>query len=92
MPCYVVETFLARRDAHEHSARERRARSAAERLARAGTEVCLDRAIHLPADEVCFFVVFAPSHRDVVLLAQRAGLDPLRITEAVSSGEEQHNA
>lgn len=87
MPHYLVETFLARGDAGERTAREQRAR-----LASAGTEVHFDRAIHVPEDEICFFVFSAASRREVVLLAQRASLEPLRVIEAVPSGEEQHNA
>ena len=88
MPCYLVESFLARGDAGERSARELRARLAAEELSRTGKHVQFDRAIHVPEDEICFFVFSAPSHHDVVMLAQRAGLDPLRVIEAVPSGEE----
>ncbi len=88
MPSYLVETFLARGDAGERSVRERRARSAAEELTRAGTRVRFDSAIHLPEDEICFFVFDAPSSRDAALVAQRAGLDPFRVVEAVPSRKE----
>jgi hypothetical protein len=36
----------------------------------------------VPEDEICFFIVDAPSGRDAALVAQRAGLDPIRIVEA----------
>jgi hypothetical protein len=85
MPSYLVETYLARGQADEHSARERRARSAAEGL----TRVRFDRAIHVPGDEICFYVFEAPAARDAALAAERAGLDPLRVVEAVSFGKEQ---
>lgn len=85
MPSYLVETYLARGQAGEHSARERRARSAAEEL----TRVRFDRAIHVPEDEICFYVFEAPAARDAALAAERAGLDPLRVVEAVSFGKEQ---
>jgi hypothetical protein len=87
MPSYLVETYLARGHAGERSARERRARSAAEELAHETTGVRFHRSIHVPEDEICFFVFDAPTGRDAALVAQRAGLDPIRIVEAISSGE-----
>ena len=87
MPSYLVETYLARGDAGGRAARERRARSAAVELTGQGTRVSFDRTIHLPEDEICFFVFEAPSGRDAALAAQRAELRPLRVVEAVSSGE-----
>ena len=89
MPSYLVETYLARGRAGEHAARERQARAAAEELTRERTPVRFDRSIHVPEDEICFFVFDAPSGRDAALVAQRAGLDPFRVVEAVSSGEEE---
>jgi len=86
VPSYLVETFLPRGGAGERTARERRARSAAEELARRGTGVRFDHTIHVPEDEICFFVFDAPSAREAALAAQRAGLDPVRVVEAVSSG------
>jgi hypothetical protein len=89
VPSYLVETFLARGDAGERAARERRARSAAEKLTRSGIGVRFDGAIHVPEDEICFFVFDAPSGRDAALAAARAGLDPFRVVEAVASGKEK---
>ncbi len=88
MPSYLVETYLARGDAGGRAASERRARSAAAELTRQGTCVRFDRAIHVPEDEICFFVFDAPSSFEAVLLAERAELDHLRVVEAISSGEE----
>ena len=85
MPSYLVETFLQRGSAGERTARERRARSAAEELTRKGTRVRFDHTIHVPEDEICFFVFDAPSSTDVALAAQLAELGPLRVVEAVSS-------
>jgi hypothetical protein len=89
VPSYLVETYLARGQAGERAARERRARSAAEELTSERTRVRFDRSIHVPEDEICFFVFDAPSGRDAALAAQRAGLDPFRVVEAVLSGEEK---
>ena len=88
MPSYLVETFLPRGAAGERAARERRARSVAEELTRKGTSVRFDRTIHVPEDEICFFVFDAQSGQGAALVAQRAALDPLRVVEAVSSREE----
>ena len=85
MPSYLVETFLARGAAGERQARDRRASSAAEALTREGTSVCFGGSIHVPEDEICFFTFEAPSGRVVALVAQRAGLEPLRVVEAVPS-------
>jgi hypothetical protein len=87
MSTYVVETFLARGAADERQARERRASSAAEALTRAGTRVRYAGSIHVPEDELCFFTFEAPSDREAALVAHRAGLEPLRVVEAVSSME-----
>ncbi|HEX8009982.1 MAG TPA: hypothetical protein VF814_03450 [Casimicrobiaceae bacterium] len=87
MPSFLVETFLARGVAGERQARERRATSAAEALTREGTHVRFGGSIHVPEDELCFFTFEAPSSREAVLVAQRAGLEPLRVVEAVSSIE-----
>ena len=85
MPSYLVETFLPRGGAGERTARERRARSVAEELTRKGTRVYFDHTIHVPEDEICFFVFDAPSSTDVAMAAQLAELGPLRVVEAVSS-------
>ena len=87
MPSYLIETFLGRGDAGERSRREERARSAADELTRAGTRVRFDGAIHVPEDEICFFVFDAPSSQDAALAAQLAEVGPLRVVEAVSSGK-----
>jgi hypothetical protein len=89
MPSYLIETFLARDAAGERKARERRARSAAEAMAREGTRVGFDGSIHVPEDEICLFTFEAPSRRAAALVAQRAGLEPLRIVEAIPSGKEE---
>jgi hypothetical protein len=54
---------------------------AAEALTREGTRVRFGGSIHVPEDELCYFTFEAPSDREVALVAQRAGLDPLRVVE-----------
>jgi hypothetical protein len=88
MPSYLVETFLARGAAGEREAREWRARSAAEAMTREGTHVGFEGSIHVPEDEICFFTFAAPSGREAAQAAQRAGLQPLRVIEAIPSGKE----
>ena len=88
MPSYLVETYLAQGNSDERTAREARARSVAEELTREGTSVRFQRAFHLPADEICFFVFAAPSSGDAALAAERAELGPIRIVEAIPTGEE----
>jgi hypothetical protein len=84
MPSYLVEAFLPHGTAGRRAASERRAHSAAEALTQKGTFVRFDRAIHVPEDEICFFVFDAPSSRAAALAAQLAELGPLRIVEAIS--------
>jgi hypothetical protein len=88
VPNYLVETFLARTATGERTKRERRARSAAEKLARAGIRVCFERSIYVPEDEICFFVFDAASGREAALVAEQAALEPIRVVEAVSSRKE----
>jgi hypothetical protein len=89
VPSYLIETFLARGAAGERQSREQRARSAAEDLTREGTRVAFEGSIHVPEDEICFFTFAAQSGREAALVAQRAGLEPLRVVEAIPSGKEE---
>ena len=88
MPSYLVETYLGRGHAEERAAFERRARSAAERMTSELRVVRFDHSLHLPDDEICFYVFEASSADDVAQAARRAGLDALRVVEAISSREE----
>ena len=89
MPSYLVETYLARGQAGEREARERRARTAADELTQESTSVRFDRSIHVLEDEICFFVFDAPSGRDAALAAERAELEPIRVVEAISSQDKK---
>jgi hypothetical protein len=89
MPSYLVETYLARGSAGVRASRERQARSAAAELTRPAAPVSFDRSIHVPEDEICFFVFEAPSARSAALVAELAGLDPIRVVEAVASRKEE---
>jgi hypothetical protein len=85
MPSYLVETYLARGHAHELSVLERQVHSAAKQLTEGTRRVYFDRSIHVPEDEICFFVFDAPTAGDAAQVARHAGLDPIRVVEAVSS-------
>jgi hypothetical protein len=85
MPSYVVETYLTKEQARERLAREDRARAAAAELTRGGATLRFEFALHVPEDETSFFVFDAPSAHQAALAAQRAGLDPIRVVEAVTS-------
>ena len=89
MPSYLVETYLACSDATKRRACERRARWAAQKLTREGASVRFERVIHVPEDELCFFVFDAPRAPDAERAAQLVGLRTLRVVEAISSREEQ---
>jgi hypothetical protein len=89
VPSYFVETYLARSRASERLARERRARAAAEELTKGRASVRFDSSFYVPEDEICFFVFDAPSGRFAVLAAERAGLDPIRVVEAITSRKEE---
>jgi hypothetical protein len=58
-------------------------------MTREGTRVRFEGSIHVPEDEICFFTFATASGRAAALVAQRAGLEPLRVVEAVPSGKEQ---
>ena len=89
MPSYLVETYLARGAAGARRARERQARSAAEAMTQEGSRVGFTGSIHVPEDEICFFTFVASSAREAALVAQRAGLEPLRVVEAIPSEKDE---
>jgi len=86
---FFIEVFTPRANAGKLAAAERRAISAARRLSTADREVQFVRATYIPEDEICFFVFDAWSGQDAALVAQRAGLEPIRVVEAVSSAKEK---
>jgi hypothetical protein len=86
---FFIEVFTPRANAGKLAAAERRAISAAGHLSTAEREVQFVRATYIPTDEICFFVFDAHSGQDAALAAQRAGLEPIRVVEAVSSAKEE---
>jgi hypothetical protein len=51
--------------------------------------VRFDRSIHVPGDEICFYLFEAPTAGAAADVARRARLDPIRIVEAFSSRKEE---
>ena len=88
MPSFLIESYLARCTDGERAACEDRARSAADEAARTGARVSFDGSIHVPEDELCFFVFVAPTAEVAADVARHAGLEPLRVVEAVPSRKE----
>ena len=89
MPSYLVETYLARSQSAERTDLEQRARLAAEALSRERTAVRFHQSIHVPEDEICFYVFDAANARDAADVAKRAGLGPIRVVQVIASGKEQ---
>lgn len=89
MKQFFVEVFTARVEAGKLAAAERLATLAAGRLSNADREVQFVRATYIPEDELCFFVFDASSGQDAALAVQRAGLEPIRVVEAVSPAKEE---
>jgi hypothetical protein len=89
MTQFLVEVFTPHATAGELAAADRRAMSAAQRLSGPDLDVRYVRATYIPEDEICLFVFDAPSGPDAALVAQRAGLEPIRVVEAVSSTKEE---
>jgi len=87
VPSYLVETFLPRGAVGLREMRDRRARSAAEGMTREGTPIGFEGSVYVPEDEICFFTFAAATDADAMLVARRAGLEPLRVVEAIPSGK-----
>jgi len=83
VPSYLIETYLSRTHVGERSLREQRAQSAADEMTRQGQPVTFAHSIHVPEDELCFFIFDARTGSDAAVVAERAGLDPIRVVEAV---------
>ena len=89
MPSYLVETYLPRARVQRAGFGRTAGTFGGRRADAASTRVRFDRSIHVPEDEICFFVFDAPSGRDAALAAERAELDPIRIVEAVEAIKEE---
>jgi hypothetical protein len=83
MPRYLVESYIPRSRAREARAAGRDARTAAEELAREGTQVRYVRTTLLPDDETCLHIFEAASEAAVGEACRRAGIDTGRIVPAI---------
>lgn len=85
MPSYLVEVYLPRSRAHEARTTGRRARTAAEQLAREGVPIRYIRTTYLPDDETCFHHFEALTPAAVDEACRRAALGRARIVLAVET-------
>ena len=83
MPSYVAEVYLMRSNVHEARASGRRARDAAQALAREGVPIRYVRTTFLPDDEMCFHFFEAVAPADVEEVGRRAALGRTRIVRAI---------
>jgi Nickel responsive protein SCO4226-like len=80
---FLVELYVSRIDTVGAERGARRARRAADELAREGTPVRYLRSIFVPEDETCFYLYEAATTDVVREAAERACLPVERITEAL---------
>jgi hypothetical protein len=85
MPSYLTEAYLSRSSAEEVDAAARRARVAAEQLAREGTAIRYVRTTFLPDDEMCFHLFEADTRAAVEDVSRRAALGRVRIVPAIEA-------
>jgi hypothetical protein len=81
---FLVETY-APYEAPSAAASVKGLSLAADQVSGTRAQVRLQRAIHLPADDIAFYLFEASSADAVRDAMTRAGLRPDRITEAVST-------
>lgn len=87
MPEFIAEQYFSRTDAAGARRAAITARSAAEQLAREGTDVELVRSVFVPEDETCIFIYTADSLDSVRLAAQRGALEFEHVAQAVTNME-----
>ena len=85
MQNYILEVYLPRSRAHEARAAGRRARAAADALAREGVPIHYVRTTYLPDDETCFHFFEAASPDVVEEASRRAELGRVRVVPAVET-------
>ena len=83
MPSYLVECYLPRVRSAELAGAADRIRRAAEQLAAEGARIRYVRSTFVPGDELCQHVLRARSADLVGAASRRAGIEPLRIVEAI---------
>ena len=85
MPSYLVEVYLPRSRARAARTTARRARSAAEAMAREAVPIRYVRTTYLPEDETCFHLFEAASVAIVEEVSRRAGLGRVRVVPAIEA-------
>lgn len=83
MTTYVAEAYLSRSRAGELAAVVDRVRAAAGEIAAQGTVVRYVRSTFVPEDETCFHVFEAGSADVVTDVSARAGIEQVRVVEAI---------
>jgi hypothetical protein len=81
---FLVEVFVPRSRAGELAATKKRVRAATTRVARSDGEVRYVRAIYVPEDETCFYVINASSAELVAEVSALAGLRDGRVVETLA--------
>jgi hypothetical protein len=87
---YILEVYLPRAGAHEVRAMGRRARAAADALAREGVPISYVRTTYLPDDETCFHLFEAASPDIVEEAGRRAELGRVRVILALETSRPEH--
>jgi hypothetical protein len=88
MPEFLVETYASYETAGAAARHAEDVSLAAVQLSETGADVRLQHAIHLPEDDISFYLFHASSPEAVREAMTRAGLRSDRITEAVSTKTE----
>lgn len=88
---FLVELYVARTDAALVERRAERVRHSAEELTGEGVPVRFVRAVFVPEDETCFFLIEAASAEGVREAARRAQLPFERLTETLERMTEEEN-
>jgi hypothetical protein len=84
---YLAEVYAPRGGFAEVREAESRAAAASRAMRREGTRIRYLRSLFVPEDETCFHTFAAESSEIVAAAAERAGLRPVRIVEAVLASE-----
>jgi hypothetical protein len=88
---YLVEVYMPRKGAADVREAAVRARETAVQLSGEGIAVRYVRAIFVPEDETCFYVLEATSTHHAADAIRRAGVSPQRVTEAVRADADRED-
>jgi hypothetical protein len=86
MPQFLAEAYVPRDAADIVALRSGEVALATEQVSEETAPVCFLGAVLVPDDEICFYLYQAQSAGAVREAMTRAGLEPERITQAVSIG------